>query len=393
MNASFWLGFIVCMVIVFIGLLFFRNKKAVLHPPTGENPTAKGSGHTPRSRTIVGALAVVMIILVGLIISFLMNRQNELTQKQFQDKMIEQRSALIESIRISSLVFLMSNILDKVDDELKNNPQRTLTDETIARIAALSYSFKPYRNLEGDTLTKEKFSPERGQLLLALSNMKIDSNSFDKIKFKTSFLGADLRGADLWETDLSGADLRRANLSEADLRGTNLNGADLRGANVWGANLQNAQLSEANLKRVNFGWADLNGADLSEAALDGVDLTAAKLRKADLSGANMNTADLSGAFLNEANLNGVDLLGTGLRRANLNGAMLKDANLKGADLSETVLTKANMSGVELTRAAVYEKNWLEKLSEWQVTGAREIREKYKIAKDKSGQYEYRVEKK
>ncbi len=170
-------------------------------------------------------MGLILGALMGGILGFGITRQNELlkAQIQYQARSIEQQSELIESVKKGSLVFLMSHILDKVDEELTNHPRRTLSKETIARIAALNTAFQPYAYVKGDSLSVKKLSPERGQLLLVLSIMNMDSSSFDTIKAKTSFAGADLRGANLNGANLSGVDLRDANLKEADLRGANLN--------------------------------------------------------------------------------------------------------------------------------------------------------------------------
>lgn len=485
-NISFFLGFIACLVLVSLSLilLFIWNKNSLLISLLGKRSKTKESKNAARTHTIIWILVSVFIVLGGLVTSFLIFKQNELlkTQTQNQNKKIAQQSELLESIRTSNLEVLMGNILDEIDDELKNNPKRTLSAETIARIAALSYSFKPYGYSDEDSLTENKFSPERGQLLLALSKLNIDSSSFDEIKSKVTFSGADLSGADLRKVNFRGADLSWANLNEADLREANLNRADLRGAILWGANLRKANLKGTDLKRADLRWADLNGAVLKKADLNGADLTSAKLKKADLRGADLKWADLSGAFLNEANLAGVNLLWTVLRRANLSnanfsetnlrmtnlseadlsganlwGANLRKANLRGADLNgtdlnwadltganltganltgadlkwadlsgaflneanltgvdllgaalkRTNLSKANlteanlsranlseakMSGIELTRSTVEEENWLEKLNEWRVKGAKEVKARYKIVDDITGKSNYRLEK-
>src|SRR5204862_7893161 len=151
---------------------------------------------------------------------------------QDQNKRIREQSELIESCRRSSLVILMNDILDKVDDDLKNNPGGKLSDKTIASIvAAFNYTFIPYRYWEGDSLSEKKLSPEKGQLLLELFIKNIDTSSFNKIKLNAHFSGADLRKGDLRGVDLSGADLKDVDLSDADLSGASLSSADLRGAN------------------------------------------------------------------------------------------------------------------------------------------------------------------
>ena len=415
---SFLLGLIAGLVLVSSGvLLFLVWKRRTL-------PTTNDSGNTVETSIFWWILASVFIVLGGIVSSFLLFKQQDLfqAQKQFQQQSLRQQSALVESVQRGNLVALMGNILDKADEELKDHPKRTLSEETIARIAALSYSFKPYRYLVEDSVSEKKFSPERGQLLLALSKMNMDSNSLDKITFKAPFAGADLRGAPLRGARLKEINLRGAHLVEADLRKAYLSGAKMRGARLWGARLRKANLSGADLIRSDLGWADLEHSDLSGAKLSGANLSAAKLKGANLSGIDLKWGDLSGAFLEEVNLGGIELSGTRFKRANLRGTNLSEtdlkwtnfseANLRHSNLTKTNLRRANFSnadlsganlsganfsvatlqGAELHQAIVEEENWLEKLEEWEVTGAESIRERYQIVKDTSGEFNYRLEK-
>jgi hypothetical protein len=99
----------------------------------------------------------------------------------------------------------------------------------------------------------------------------------------SSFVGADLRGADLSEANLSrvqfsGTDLSRANFMSTDLTGAHsFEGADLRWAN----------LSEANLSGVNLRYAGLDDADLTGANLRGADLSFARLVNTDFTRADL----------------------------------------------------------------------------------------------------------
>lgn len=394
-NHPFLLGFIACMALVSLGLtvIFVWNKHSHLAKLLGKNQATKDSGNAIKTNTLIWVLVSLFIVLGGSVSSFLIFKQNEKfkTQTNYLNKKIGEQTELIESVRKGSLVHLMSNILDKVDDELKNNPTRTLSDETIERIAALSYSFQPYNFIEGDSLSAKKYSPERGQLLLALSKTNMDSSSFDQIKLKTTFSWADLRGADLMGEDLGKADLRNANLNDADLREAELKGANLKSAVLWGANLRKANMMETDLELSDLRWSDLNGANLKGANLNGVDLTHANLRKADLRGTEMQWADLSGAFVNESNLSGANMFGTTLRKANLSGTDFSGANMSAVNFSGANLKEANLSGVKLIIARVEEENWLEKLTEWQVIGAVEIQKRYTTSNDKSGRANYRLD--
>jgi uncharacterized protein YjbI with pentapeptide repeats len=384
-NASFWVGFAACLALVLfvVGLLYVWNKNAFFARLIGKTSTAKDSAPAVRTYAFVWILVALFIVLGGSVSSWMIFRQNQLfvAQTQHQNQRIQEQSELIGSIRSSQQVFLMGNVLDKVDDELDSDPNRTLSDATIARIAALGYSCKPYAYFAGDSLYKKKMSPERGQLLLALANMRIDSGSFAKIKHDTPFSGADLNGTDLKGADLSGIDLRGADLRSADLSGANLSGANLKGADLWGAILNDANLGGTNLNRVDLRWAELNSANLKMANLDGTDLSNAKLRRADLSGATFRWAISAGAMFNDANLSEVDMLGTNLARANF-----RNANLSGGNLLRVDLVNANLEGAQLTEARVDEK-WVENTEKWHIIVSPEIQTNYQVVSDTSGKYQ------
>lgn len=265
---------------------------------------------------------------------FLIFKQNELIVSQTkllknQNRQVEAQTQLAESNRRSSLVFLMSNIMDKVDQEIREDtvyrdslklpevkkvrvllrdrvlylkrskidslqkfvPKKKLSSQLEGRIIALSNSLKSYRYWQGDSLIEKPLSPERAQLLVSLVESGIQ---LDNIKKKTSFEKADLIGA-----NLIGADLRSANLSGADLRSVELFGADLRRAYLIGTDLRRAGLRRANLRGANLLVANLRGANLI-----GVDLREADLNWANLRGANLFWADLRGADLKGVNLRG-----------------------------------------------------------------------------------------
>src|SRR6185369_8634547 len=136
----------------------------------------------------------------------------------------------------------------QMHDELSHNPKRMLSDELIARIASLSYSFTPYSYVEGDSISSKKLSPERGQLLLIIAGMKIDSVSLEKLMHQSVFSFANLRNADLQSAYLKGVNLQGAELRGANLEGINLNEANLRLADLWGVNLKRASLMSADLQ-------------------------------------------------------------------------------------------------------------------------------------------------
>ncbi|MFN0214309.1 MAG: pentapeptide repeat-containing protein, partial [Saprospiraceae bacterium] len=266
----------------------------------------------------------------------LLGSQNSLLKNQ--NTLIQHQMSLEEASRRSALVMLMSNIMDKVDDEIKEQKNAlrskgisktavdtmkfSLSQSLIGQIAALSHSFKPYKFMDGDTIISKPISPERGQLLITLTRLPLDTSTLNKIFQGSTFAESDLReaklrGASLTGADLNGADLKGADLGEADMGEADMGGADLKGANLSKANLSKAYLNDTDLK-----WAEFFETVLIEA----------DLRRADLRNVELGGAHLSGAHLSEANLRGADLMwmdfcGVDLMDADLRGANLREANL------------------------------------------------------------------
>lgn len=255
-------------------------------------------------------LMTVFAAIGGIMGTILLYHQNELLTGQnellnSQNEKIDNQILLDEASRRSSLNFLMANVLDKIDEELKeaerNEEPRQLSTQLIGRIASLSQSFQPYRFIQDGQMLEKPLSPERGNLLLALVNSSLDTFTMDSIFMKTIFREANLKSAILNATYLSGADLRGADLSGVDLSGADLSGVNLNGANLSGTNLSGTNLSRANLAAADLSEAILIAADLSGASLWGANLSEASFIAADLRGVNLYEADLRGANFSEAN--------------------------------------------------------------------------------------------
>ena len=293
---------------------------------------------------MIAALIPVMFLAIQ---AFLLRNQNELLKSQ--NDRIDRQNNLLEAERRSSLVFLMSNVLDKVDEEIKEQKKArnietvnvpdsvkfALSKPLINRIVALSRAFRPYRMLENDTLSANLVSPERGQLFIALME-----NQLDHLTQNTIVRRGDFSQAIIGEIQLEGANIHAASLTSANLSGANLSGAYLRFSNLVHANLSGANLDDD---------ADLSDANLSGANLSGANLSGAYLFDAFLSDAFLSSANLSGAYLNGANLSGANLSGANLFEANLSRAYLMGANLSRAYLMGAYLDSANLSGANLSR--------------------------------------------
>ncbi len=248
--------------------------------------------------TIFNTLFVSFAGLLGTVLLFNQNtllvRQNELLNRQ--NFRLDQQTYLQEAGRRSSLIFLMGNLLDAIDRELKADVGRPgvrdLSPQIIGQIVALSNSLRPYRYLENDSLIARETSPERGQLLLSLVNSEIDNGSLGRI-----FRNADFSYAELGEVVLAGEYLGGINLREANLSKT-----DLNGANLTGADLNRADLSGAILAGVNLTKANLSDTDLREAIIEATDFRGASLYGTDLRKVNLIGSDWRGAYFGEAKL-------------------------------------------------------------------------------------------
>ena len=378
-DSSFWVGVCagIAVTVVFFALIFIRRQ----YTSAKRGALAATSRKPPKTYVIVAGLLTFLIL--GAFIGSFVTREGRKQLKATvlkQKQEIREQAVLIEANRSLNQAQMMSEVLKGVKAELILSPENELSDSSITAIAILCDALEPYRYFRKDHLSEKKLSPERGQLLLTLANLKIDSSSFAKVKSRASFSYADLKGADLKNVDLSGADLFGADLSDANLHSANLFGADLGKTNFWGAKLDSADLSQANLIRADLKWADLNGAILVAATLNGAILESAKLRKANFSGATLHYTKASGAIFNEANLTQVDCFGADLTKANFTKAIFTEARLRGADLDQ-----ADLSGAKLANTCI-EEDWFKKAEEWRLTGSDEIRQKYEVGPDTSERY-------
>jgi|GEM_PF-3034196 len=281
---------------------------------------------------------VLLIAEGGAILSLIFTyHQNELVTGQnklvkYQNKLAQQQTRLQEASMRSSMVFLFSNIMDAMDRELKddyhNNNIRDLSPQLVGRIVALTQRLRPYdQPSNSDSVL---LSPERGQLLVALSGAQLDSSTMNTI-----CRNADFRNADLKSTVLQNIKLRYINLQNADLTNSNFKGSDLRSAKLQGAKIDSANFEGANLRMARIMGskrAKLDNAKCSGVQWEGANLSKIQLPGAVLAFSKLAKADLKEADLSEANLYHAHLDSADLRSANLKGVKLRGADLQGAKL-------------------------------------------------------------
>lgn len=280
-------------------------------------------------------LAAVAPLFIMVIQTWMLSRQNDKLEVQNnllgrQNQRLDQQINLEEGNRRSSLIFFMSNIMDKLDIELRANPNRSLSDPLIGRIVSLSQSMRPYRYLENDSLTPRQLSPERGQLLFSLINSNLDKATYDKIFARANF---------------NYADLREANFSEAYLRG--------------------AKLANSSFSNANFNYADLRGADLSNAWLEHATFRNTAMDKINLSGANLRESRMENITMRDGDLSMADL-----RQIYLEG------NFSGTNLEGVKMQNASLVDVNLEGCYFQSLGWIDSLQMLEVKGLRFVREIY-----------------
>ena len=255
-------------------------------------------------------LGIIPLMILG-IQTYILNSQNDLLKEQ--NRRLDQQINLEEGSRRSSLIFLMSNIMDKMGEELKNpkNRNNKLSDALIGRIVSLSQALRPYRYFEDDHLIDHPLSPERGQLLISLINSELHETTYEKIFDRADFSYADLKnatfdgnymqGIELAYADLSYASFKNTDLEYANLEGANLsysefdetymNGIELSDANLQYSHLHNVKMTYATLYNANFTKAELSG-DFRNSIIDGIDLDSVRIGFLDLEGIEIRTPEI-----------------------------------------------------------------------------------------------------
>lgn len=194
--------------------------------------------------------------------NFLFSKQNELFETQ--NTRIIQQTYLQEAERRSSLASFFNNVLDKVDEELKNekNEKRTLSKELVGRIVSLSQALKPYQYLNNDAIIEKPVSPERGQLLTFLVNSELDTTTYESI-----FKRADFSYSELDNVELNNAYLRNVNLSNASIKNAQMSAVDFTNANLSYANLTASNMQDSKFFGTNLTYSNFYTANLNEAIL------------------------------------------------------------------------------------------------------------------------------
>jgi len=273
--------------------------------------------------TRIGIYAIV-IALLPMSLLFWQNRlisnQNRLisTQTSLDSTnmdLLTTQNRLIESDRRSSLIMLMSDIMNQVSIELNQDPSRKLSDPTIARIVGLSHSFKPYWHKHYSQDTFQFYSPERGQLLQNIALAEINNETSNQIYAKGNFEYSDLENAMLRNTYLRGINLSHSNLKKCDFEFTDLEKGSFRNCIIDSTIFRRCPLRESSFdSRIHY------------SSFYDSDLTNSRFKSSKITMSNFDGALLEGAYLYNSTIYNCDFIDTDLTAARIAicGTLSKD---------------------------------------------------------------------
>ncbi len=380
-NYSFWAGFLACVGFVLFVLVtnLLWGKSGLFNSRTQTSSVTEVDDEykSPKKLGYSWLMILTAAIVVGLAVGFIINRQDMLQERQvsLQNQKYQEILSIAVSNQKSNQYFLTNNIIEKIKLEQKVNNSKAISDALISEISGLCQSFQPFQYFDGDSLSSYKRSPARGQLLLSLIVLDLDSISFNKIKKRVSFSHSDLRGVRLDHLDLSGIDLSHSDLQGSNLKGSDLSFSNLRKANMWDCSFDSANLSYADIRQGILSWSEMNNVTVTNSNLDGCLMENVKARNSKFTGSTMQLSTLNGSIFKHSQLDSVDLVFSVLNKANFNGASFKWAVLRKADLTDASLKNTTLNHTEV------EELWFNNFSGWQLEGSQDILSNYLIYHD------------
>lgn len=231
---------------------------------------------------------------------------------RIQNNLSQQEIKLIEAERRSSLIFLMSNVMDKlyeeVEEQRKNIEDRenifsekryNLSPSLMGRIIGLSRAFKPYHVLENGILSKNVISPERGQIIVTLLNSKINNNSLHYMFARGDFSYADL--------DFSNNESNPFQIDNQSLNLAMFQNAVMKNMSINYTNCHEIQLNGSTLEKIYFNNCNLSKGNFSDATIEvefhNCNLIEANFTNSDLQNTSFDNSCLCNAdFANARNL-------------------------------------------------------------------------------------------
>ncbi|MEM6685187.1 MAG: pentapeptide repeat-containing protein, partial [Bacteroidota bacterium] len=250
--------------------------------------TASNLGtHLVLRLTRIGVFAFVIAILPTLFLiiqTVYLGKQNDKIDKQNelitnQNARLEQQTYLQEAGRRSSLVFLMNNVLDKMDEELKDtlNKDRNLSDQLIGRIVSLSKSLKPYKYLENDSLSMT-LSPERGQLLVNLMKANLGFTTYNKIFENGDFSYSELNNISFFnnffgDINLSNSKFTNVEFNDCKFSASNFSNSIISNLSFQESTIYHIDVSNSIIERLLFNNTRMVFLKIDDAFVDALAFT------------------------------------------------------------------------------------------------------------------------
>lgn len=295
----------------------------------------------PKAGPVAAGVTIISLITVYLAYQANLKIEN-------QNILMAVQNELQESQRRSSLNIEISAIMDKINDERNPNYEKgqkdsehtkkghkvapyILSDITAARIAAISRSLKPYRNLKIDNESIEEFrqklsgswsafgatpkfdilefmekdihSPEREQLFVALQTMRI---SFSNIGRNSDFSYVILKDLDLGNSDFRTVRLQKSRLDGSRVSYSIFDGGVYNQTSFKSVNGTSSTFIEADLKETDFSNSSISGVDFSRADLSNSLFIGATYIQANFSGATMSGVDLTNSNVSGSDFTDVE---------------------------------------------------------------------------------------
>jgi len=195
--------------------------------------------------TRMGVIAILLAIIPSLILivqTKLLSNQNELLD--IQNERVKQQNLLIEAQRRSSYVFLMGNIMDAVNNELRetSNINRRLSPQLRGQIISLSNSLTPYQFMVGQNLNSRSESPERGMLLVFLLESEISHIDLNAIFLRGDFRFAQAESLNILDDTIDYLDLTNSSFDHINVNNSLIRGVKFLGCETSGFKMMNSIL-------------------------------------------------------------------------------------------------------------------------------------------------------
>ena len=363
-TKMFWIGFAACMFLVACVLIldFLYNSKAF-------NTSRK-------SRFLLGLLSV-LVLLAASLPGIMTSRIDSKLRSQLETE--QERRKMEEAKHISSLMtgYMegLGTLLARVDRDLSASNIRSLSDTTIDLVVAFNDQLSPYHIVTKDSITKARYSPEKGQLLLQLAHRRMDSLSFAKIKSRTSFSSTYLPNANLDSTDLSGIDLSKSFMPYCSFISSVLDFANLSDVYLKGGDLISVTMHESYTNRSDISHSDFTNSTIHQARLNGCNLSYSQFYGSNMTQCVVNHSLLVGAILKNCILVGTDFAVSDLSRVNLSHSNLESGRIVETSLNGATLLKLRLDSVEVST------NWGDIVQTIDACGIDDIKVNYQILKD------------